>query len=317
MSKIGIIGAGNHARSNIYPCLKHLGADITAICTTKIESGERVNKMFGLNAELFDDVDAFLSSGTFDKVVVVLPADAAASVTLKCLEKGYEVFCEKPCGMSLKEAEEINDAQFEYDTGLQVGFMKRYAPIYRKLKEEKELGNLCSFTGYFNVDASAFCKDDKDYFYFVGIHYLDLIRYLFGETEDISVLKSSGNGMSYLLQMKMKDGVIGSLQLENRTAYTQECEGLKVTYENGYVETENLNRYTKHLSENTPEGWKGLNEKETSYFVSENPASGSYRDLYLRGFMGELESFMNNEVRPNKENLETTKLIEKILEELR
>lgn len=315
MSSVLLIGAGRHASANLYPVISEQGWQVDGICTRSLEHSEAARKKFGFSSRPYDRIEQMLSAEAASKVIIFLPASAAVSAAIACLRAGREVFCEKPCGMSLEEAELIDQAQTVH--GLQTGFMKRYAPVYRKMKENLSLmGGALSFSGYFNVDASAFCRDDRDYIYFVAIHYLDLIRFLFGETAQVSALACrDGEGTSYQLLLGMENGTVGTLTFENRKAWAREAEGITETCPQGFVSSENLSHLRVHHagSENS---WKDLCETDQLYFVTENPASGSMRDLYLRGFAGELQGFMNAPVPVNHENLKTTELCEEVLKAL-
>ncbi|MGN1389796.1 MAG: Gfo/Idh/MocA family oxidoreductase [Bulleidia sp.] len=315
MNSVLLIGAGRHASANLYPVISEQGWQVEGICTRSAEHSEAALKKFGFSGRPYDRIDQMLAAESASKVIISLPASAAVSAVTACLNAGREVFCEKPCGMNLEEAELVDHAQTVH--GLQTGFMKRYAPVYRKMKENiPRIGGTLSFSGYFSVDASAFCRDDRDYIYFVAIHYLDLIRYLFGETAQVSALACrNGEGTSYHLLLGMESGAAGTLTLENRKAWTREAEGITVTCPHGFISSENLSHLRVH-HETSENSWKDLCETDQLFSVTENPASGSMRDLYLRGFAGELQSFMSAPVPVNHENLETTELCEKVLNAL-
>ncbi len=61
-----------------------------------------------------------------------------------------------------------------------VGFMKRFAPSYMKVKEliqNQELGKAASFFMNFCVDGTAFCKDEEEFIKLAAIHVVDLMGY--------------------------------------------------------------------------------------------------------------------------------------------
>ncbi len=62
------------------------------------------------------------------------PKTVHAEQVIRLLEAGVDVFCEKPMGMTLKEAYDMADASAH--TGkLMIAFNRRYAPVYRRPKK--------------------------------------------------------------------------------------------------------------------------------------------------------------------------------------
>ena len=77
------------------------------------------------------------------------------------------------------------------------------------------LGPVTAFHAAFRVDASGFCKSDADYIFYVAIHTLDLLRYLFGEVRSINAVKKQGGGCSYAAVLEMESGAVGTVSFEN------------------------------------------------------------------------------------------------------
>ena len=55
------------------------------------------------------------------------------------------------------------------------------------------------------------------------------------------------------------------------------------------------------------------NEMNEVFKTTNSPASGSSKDLYLRGFIGELKHFSEANLDYSKDNLEVSKIVEDIL----
>lgn len=317
---IQLIGAGVQTRSNILPSLLLCGAEIESITTRSIEHSSAASAAYGLNAHAYADIDEMLKNESGDKVVIVMQAKDAVPAVLKCLQAGKQVFAEKPCGLNLQDADEIYQTSKAAGKGVSVGFMKRFAPVYCRLKEtifSNQLGPVRSFHVSFCVDASRFCKDDADYVYFVAIHMLDLIRFLFGEVAKIRAAKNEeGSGCSYVASFQMESGAVGTVSFENRTAWTRESESVSVTMENGFAATQELNRLTIHQSRSIEAPWQTLSEHDLVFSDCFNPASGTTKDLWLRGFAGEMKAFCENGTVISDDNVQTTKLCEEFLQAL-
>jgi len=316
---IHLVGAGTQTRNNILPSLLLCGAQIASVTTRSLAHSEAAVKTYGLNARSYANLDEMLLKEPEGKVVIVMQAADAVPAVLQCLSAGRQVFVEKPCGLNYEEAKTVYDASMCCGRGVSVGFMKRYAPVYQKLKEvidSGSLGAVCSFHAAFRVDASRFCTNDRDFIYFVAIHMLDLLRALFGEVRSVHAVKCPGGGCSYSALFVMESGVVGTAAFESRTAWTRESEGICVTLENGFAETRELNRLTVHHSGSTENPWQTVSECDQVYSDCFNPASGTSKDLWLRGFAGEMRHFCTDDVPVSDDNLRTTKLCEDFLQAL-
>ena len=148
------IGAGNHAANNIYPAAQCAGAAIAAIATRDVERSRAALLRFGSSGTPYGDYKEMLNREECDGIVVVAQAADQARIALDCLKAGKNVFVEKPLGWNPEEAQELADAAKKTGAILMVGFMKRYAPCYQKLKEiiiSGQLGSACA------VDANFLC----------------------------------------------------------------------------------------------------------------------------------------------------------------
>ena len=187
-----VIGAGRHSTANLYPVLLSLGdVVIDAVCIRHLEVAQETAGKCGRQTRAYDSIDEMLEKETCGTVIICVPGVVSAATASKCLEKGWNVFCEKPLGMSLQEACYIDDICERSGTFYMTAYMKKFAPVYRSIREavdKQTYGSVLSYRGAFNVDASRFCKTDRDFMYFVAIHFLALVRFLFGKPERITVV---------------------------------------------------------------------------------------------------------------------------------
>ncbi len=314
--KVALIGTGRHTRANIYPVLKLLGTNVTAVCARQLVNAEKAIADFGFQAKAYDDYHLMLQEEEIDKVIVVVTAEDAAEIVSACLKAGKQVFTEKPLGMSVEEAREIEVAARQGQSAVMVGYMKRFAPVYQKLKEDGErLGRLCGFQARFLVDGSNFCSNDRDYFYYVATHFLDLVLWLFGSVEEVHAISyDTMTGSSYQITLRMGSDAVGSIYFESHSAWSREEESITATYENGFIETKGLNSYRIH--EINKQDHTILGEEDRCFTVTDTPSSGMSRDLYLRGFAGELRYFLENDITQTHDNLKVTELTDRILDDL-
>ena len=319
MNEVMLIGKGKHAVRNIYPSLRELGIRIAAVSSRKQEEAAQFIRQWNPDGHGYGDYIRMVEQEPSDHVIVVMQAEDALKAVEACLSHGKRVFVEKPLGMSSGEAERIAQLAERSRGFVQVGFMKRFAPCYRMIRDHivsGDLGPVRSFRYSFDVSAAAFCRTDREFIYFVAIHGLDLIRFLFGEPAAVTAMKNdAGEGCSYQVLLKMADGTCGVCSFENRAAHTREQERLEVTFEDGYMAADQLDRVI--LRRGGDGSWQALSECDTIWQPTLNPASGPARDLCLRGFIPELQSFCRDEgADMSRDNWRTNMLCDDIIDRI-
>ena len=102
--------------------------------------------------------DALDSGVEADAVVISLPDRLHRDACIKALEKGYHVLLEKPIGCTWKECEEIRDAQKRTRKLVLTGYVLRYAPFYKKLREVIASGVIGDLTSVHHLAAISYGK---------------------------------------------------------------------------------------------------------------------------------------------------------------
>lgn len=322
------IGAGFHASTNIYPSAIEAGINIKAISTRNVENSKKALLKFGSEGNAYDDYKKMINTEKCDGVVVVAQPKDQYSIALECIKLGKSVFVDKPLGWNEEEARTIQEAATENNVAVMVGFMKRFAPCYTKIKEiieSKKLGEPRSFVVNFAVDGTPFCKTEEDFIKLAAIHIIDLVRFLFGEVSQVSGFNNNiGENISQCFSLKFESGVVGSLYFSSMTAWSRESENMTVTFDDGFVQAEEINKVIIHRSKKSNEvSFASQTEEDNVFTPSGTPMSGAYRDLYLRGFIGELKHFAHclqageNPISNAENNISTMILCDKILAALR
>ncbi|MCY9693188.1 Gfo/Idh/MocA family protein [Paenibacillus alginolyticus] len=326
-SRLCVIGAGFHATTNIYPSAIEAGAEIAAIATRSMERSKAALQRFGSTGTAYDDYKVMLQNEDCDGVIVVAQPHDQTSLVLACLEAGKHVYVDKPLGWNALEAAQIADAAEQAGVVLMVGFMKRYAPVYMKLKElitNGTLGAVRSFETRFAVDSTPFCKDDEQFMKLAAIHIVDLMRHLFGEVSQVTGFSNSNNEfISQSISLRFDNGIVGSVYFSGMSAWSRESESMLVTFDHGFAHADEINTLRIHkslTSDLIP--WQSLEEHDTVFTPSASAMSGCFRDLYLRGFVGEMAHFMEcsrDRLTPRssgRDNVGTMDLCDRILSTL-
>lgn len=145
MMRVGIVGLGfmGNMHFKCYKATKQ--AEIAAVCDAdedrlkgtgaagNIPGAEEPLDLTGV--EQYRDFDKMLSEAELDAVSITLPTYMHRDFTIKALERGLNVLCEKPMALDKAEAEEMIAAAGKSGKVLQIGHCIRFWPEYAKTKE--------------------------------------------------------------------------------------------------------------------------------------------------------------------------------------
>ena len=93
-----------------------------------------------------------------DAVIISLPDRLHCQATVKALEKGYHVLLEKPIGCTWEECLTIKAAQRAARRLVLTGYVLRFAPFYRKLREVVQSGVIGDLTSVHHLAAISYGK---------------------------------------------------------------------------------------------------------------------------------------------------------------
>jgi myo-inositol 2-dehydrogenase / D-chiro-inositol 1-dehydrogenase len=137
MIQIGVIGAGVMGVSHIVTLAGLAGVKVVAVADPDPTCAQLGATAAG-GARILKP-EALIADPAVHAVAVVSPDAHHMEQVLRCLERGKPVFCEKPLAAMTAEGQAILRA--EAGRGLvQVGFMRRYDPDYRDLREHLRQG---------------------------------------------------------------------------------------------------------------------------------------------------------------------------------
>lgn len=298
--RLGFVGHGVHACANLYPSITLAGGSVCCVTTRSTNSATLAADAIGAE-RAYDDLGRMLKHETLDGVFISVAPEDQADLTKQCIQAGVPVFVEKPLGMNAGDARDVADLADSHGVQVMVGFMKRFAPAYQTLAnlitDQKQFGRIIM------VDAS-FCfapwdaglRDDT-YLKFGAIHIVDLLRTLFGEVSDVCGNRSSqGADIGMAFSLRFANKTVATLSLCGVPSWAREQERLTVTGTQGWAEANNLSEVRYHLrdkSQSDMDRWQTLDEKTIQLTAINSPMSGGARDLYQRGFAGEIAHFLD------------------------
>ena len=136
--RLGIIGANIHrgwaVRSHLPAVVASPEFELTAVCTTRMESAEESRQLFGARLA-FDDYHAMLAHPDIDAVAVSLRVPSHYEPTMAALNAGKHVYTEWPLGRTTAEAQEMADVARAKGVRNMVGLQSRANPVLLHLKD--------------------------------------------------------------------------------------------------------------------------------------------------------------------------------------
>ena len=297
--RLGFIGYGRHARANLYPSIELAGGRVIRVATRGQSGADAAARALGAD-EGYDDHRRMVADGGLDAVFISVGPEDHVELAVDCVRAGVAVFVEKPLGMSEADSRVVADASATTRRPVMVAFMKRFAPAYvymrRVMADEARFGRVMSFDGRFAFAPWTDTLDDEGYLKRAAIHIVDLLRSLFGEVADVRGFRNSrGADIAMSVALQFESGVVGSMSFASAPSWGREHEELTVTGRTGFVKAENLQRVTYHHDRPPVEAaprWQTLDEETVTVEAVSSPISGGARDLYLRGFAGEVSHFL-------------------------
>lgn len=185
--KIGIIGTGyiGNVHGRIYS--RDDRAEVSALYDIVPERAERTARSIG--GRVCESREGLLDN--CDAVIVCTPNKTHREIATAAIDAGKHVFCEKPFSIGISDARQLFEAASGSHKVFQVGHNRRYAPVYAKLREllsqdephsahiKMNRGELKNpvWTGDVNVTGG--------FLYETTIHLFDMVRYQFGEIEEL------------------------------------------------------------------------------------------------------------------------------------
>ncbi|MFN0112659.1 MAG: Gfo/Idh/MocA family protein [Blastocatellia bacterium] len=163
MSKIrwGVLSTSKFAQNKIIPAVKHCQhAEITAIASRDLSNAQEAAERFGF-PKAYGTYEELLTDAEIDAIYNPMPNHMHVDWSVKALEAGKHVLCEKPIGLSSAEGQRLVDAAKQHpQLKVMEAFMYRLHPQWQRAKQlvdEGKIGQLRtiqSFFSYFNTDAS-------------------------------------------------------------------------------------------------------------------------------------------------------------------
>lgn len=221
MIKVGLIGVGFMGSTHAL-CYEVLAGSVdfqvTAVADLNSETAHKIARKFG--AKVYASGAELIEQADVNTIDICLPTYLHTVHALQAIEKGYDVFIEKPVCLIESEAERLLEAQRKSGVKVMVGHCLRFWPEYEALKQLHEQKTYGSFlSGVFTRVSPRPAWGWEDWIHDpqrsgtvaldLHIHDVDYVRYLLGEPDKISseVIHSDGKIEHIFGQFRYGSGV--------------------------------------------------------------------------------------------------------------
>lgn len=186
--RICLIGAGRHARRNIYPNLFRLtGAEIPANCDLDESLAQEGARRHAI-ARSYADYGKMLEAEKPDGAIVCVGHEGHATLAIDLMQRGLHVYVEKPNAPSLERSLATLETQQSTGRICMVGYKKRFAPAYRKARDliaDPQFGKPLAMSVIRSCGGGADAPDLRRHLLDWTCHTLDLALYLLGPSRHV------------------------------------------------------------------------------------------------------------------------------------
>ena len=221
--------------------------EIYALCDINEERLNRRGDEYHVDpARRFTDVNEMLAACPEIEAVSVCTWNAAhAQCAIAALNAGKHVLCEKPMAMTVEEAEAMQAAAEKNNRLLMIGFVRRFGNDCAIMKDFIDNGYFGDIYyakatylrrkgcpgGWFGDKARSGGGPLID----LGVHIIDLCRYLMGNPKPVSVYGATFNKLGNRSNIKSKAGYISQTRENADIFNVEDLATAMIRFDNGSV----------------------------------------------------------------------------------
>ncbi|SHH24851.1 Gfo/Idh/MocA family protein [Flavobacterium defluvii] len=125
--KWGIVGLGNIAAQFASDLLLIENTELTAVASRDFSKAEEFGGKFNAS-RIYNSYDLLFEDPEVEIVYIATPHNSHAELSIKALENGKHVLCEKPMSLSYKDAERMINASKKHNKFFMEAFWTRFIP---------------------------------------------------------------------------------------------------------------------------------------------------------------------------------------------
>lgn len=293
----GLIGTGRLSTKRIYPYLSSAGMRVKAVTARHLDHADEKCNLYG--GRPYTNWQQMIEQENLDVVIACVGPALHYESAKFCMEKNIPIYTEKPPATNAGQIKELIALSNRYQSLCMTGFKKRYSTCYKRAKQwlneysvsDWECFSIDWYAGKFDLDRNPNETVLLDF----GIHAIDLVSWLFGPTEKISAFSKGWD--SFTVNLKMVNGVIGTLTISDHRSFEFPAEETEITVSGGHA-----------MSIHNSSSWRIQKQGRPVEWFEPSTCLASGDSGYNTGMLSELEVFsdlVRKGVAP-LENLETS-----------
>ena len=198
--RVGIIGCGFFAANHLHSWLGIEGVRIAALCDGNAERLAAASKLVGPEVPTFSSTADLYAAGLCDFVDIITPPSTHHDLVLEAARIGMPAIVQKPMDLTAAGAAEMVDAMAAARLPFMVHENFRFQGAIAEVRRLMDAGRIGKpvygrivFRTGFNIYGNQpyLAKEKRFVLADLGVHVLDVARFLFGEVERLTCEASS------------------------------------------------------------------------------------------------------------------------------
>ena len=274
MINIAIIGFGVMGRNRFRVLETMDSVKVVAVCDPNISELPE--------SRVYQDIDTMLSAEAIDAAILSIPTFLHKEIGLKCIEKGIHLLIEKPIASNSADGRELKECSRRNNIKLVLGYVERFNPVVRALKEEIREKEVYSISTT-RIGPKPPRISDVGVLTDLAVHDIDLIRFLTNrEIAETKIFKSTKINNHHednaIIAVRLENGSVANITTNWLTPFKRRT--IEIATSEGYYEADLINQT--------------LNEYSSSEYIDINH-SYVIRNCFVRKgepLMFELKAFL-------------------------
>lgn len=244
MIKVGVIGTGGISGVHLGGYSRNPNVEIYALCDINEKNLAKRAEEYKVS-RTFTDYREMLALKELDAVSVCTWNSAHAECAIAALRAGKHVLCEKPMALNTAQAQEMEKAAKENGKLLMIGFVRRFGNDCAVLKDFIDSGNFGEIYyakaqylrrkgcpgGWFGDKSRSGGGPLID----LGVHVIDLCRYLMGGPQPVSVYGATFNKLGDRRHIKDARGYSSTVVSKDDIFDVEDMATALIRFDNGAV----------------------------------------------------------------------------------
>jgi len=215
--RLGVIGAGNFAKSILLPRLAKLnGVSLVGLATATGRTAKAVGEQFGFEF-CTTDYRELLRREDINTVLIATRHDTHAAMAAEAVRAGKTVFVEKPLATTEEGLAELVSAVEQGDGRILVGFNRRFSSLVVEMKQFFDGAGSLAIAYRVNageIPKESWIQQDEGGGRIIGevCHFVDLLQFLTSaEPTEVFACRSAAGTDTLSIIVKFSDGSVGNI----------------------------------------------------------------------------------------------------------